>query len=410
MKKLMLFSVVFFGLINFSISGEQKVVSRDNTHFREGPGSYYPLIGMLKKGAGVETVETQAGWLKVKYADKFGWVSENALATGATGGSLSSMTTGGAPLLISKASASGAVKGFAQKFIDFHKGDPTFLDQYEAPIFSPYEYLRFRQETYTGRDSEKIRKRYKRIKTENIDHSIPFGQEKVGLAAASKIAALGLVKDQAKVKYLNLVGNIIVDNTDMFDYPFKFFILDDKRISAYAVPNGMIFLTSGLLDIIQDEAELACVLGHEITHVVQKHGFQELAKRSTMIEAEDAFAEFDAEMQTEDDTIEAELDQIALNSYEAATKKRQMKYEYEADELGIIYAYRSGYDPSALNRVLARLKANTSRDFWHPESNWAYDSILDRVEKIDAFIAKNLTKNPDWNVTNQMRYRGYFKK
>jgi len=129
-----------------------------------------------------------------------------------------------------------------------------------------------------------------------------------------------------------------------------------------------------------------------------------------MIEAEDAFAEFDAEMQTEDDTIEAELDEIALNSYEAATKKRQMKYEYEADELGIIYAYRSGYDPSALNRVLARLKANTSRDFWHPESNWAYDSILDRVEKIDAFIAKNLTKNPDWNVTNQMRYRGYFKK
>jgi hypothetical protein len=75
----------------------------------------------------------------------------------------------------------------------------------------------------------------------------------------------------------------------------------------------------------------------------------------------------------------------------------------------MIYAYRSGYDPAALGRVLARIKANTSRDFWNPESNWTYDAVFDRIEKANEFLEKNLKKNPDWNVTNAGRFRSAIK-
>jgi predicted Zn-dependent protease len=194
----------------------------------------------------------------------------------------------------------------------------------------------------------------------------------------------------------------------MYDYPFKFYILKDSHPSAYAIPNGMIFVTSGLLELLQDEAELAVILAHEISHVVQKHGAEEIAKRKTMIVADEGFNELDQEIVTEDATAD-ELDLIALNCYETATKRRQIEYEIEADQLGMIYAYRSGYDPSALWRVLTRIEANTSPDFWNPESNWSYDAVFDRAERVNTFIKKNLNKNPEWNVTNPSRFRSVFK-
>ncbi|HPC35407.1 MAG TPA: M48 family metalloprotease [Candidatus Marinimicrobia bacterium] len=394
-----------------TIYGEESVViKRENTHFRQGPGSYYPLIGMLPKGVRVAVMETQSGWMKVQCADQIGWISENAIIASAepTGTILTGSISGSGSMIISKASASGAVKGFAQKFVNYHDGDPAFIEQYDVAIFTPAEFQRFKQETFRGRDPEKIRKRYKRIKAENTDHSISLQAEKIGLAAASKIAASGLVMNQSQLKYINLVGNIVLENTDMYDYPFKFYILKDSRPSAYAIPNGMIFVTSGLLEMLRDEAELAAILAHEISHVVQKHGVQEIAKRKTMIAADEKFNELDEEIVTEDATAD-ELDLIALNCYETATKRRQIEYEIEADQLGVIYAYRSGYDPAALGRVLTRIKANTSPDFWNPESNWSYDAVFDRVERINNFINKNLTKNPEWNVTNPSRFRSVFK-
>jgi len=321
---------------------------------------------------------------------------------------LTGSISGNGSMMISRASASGAVKGFAQKFVNFHDGDPAFIEQYDIELFTPAEFQRFKQETFHGRDPEKIRKRYKRIKSENTDHSISLQDEKIGLAAASRIAASGLVANQSQLKYINLVGNIVLENTDMYDYPFKFYILKDSHPSAYAIPNGMIFVTSGLLELLQDEAELAVILAHEISHVVQKHGAEEIAKRKTMIVADEGFNELDQEIVTEDATAD-ELDLIALNCYETATKRRQIEYEIEADQLGMIYAYRSGYDPSALWRVLTRIEANTSPDFWNPESNWSYDAVFDRAERVNTFIKKNLNKNPEWNVTNPSRFRSVFK-
>jgi len=410
MKRYIFIVVLLITLCVNLFADETKIIGRENTHFRQGPGSYYPLIGMLKKGVKIVISEIQSGWLKVHCAGQTGWISENAVISGneATGSSLKDAVSGSSSMMISKASASGAVKGFAQKFVNYHDGNPAFIEQYDAEIFTPAEFQHFKQATFQGRDPEKIRKRFKRIKSENTDHSISFQMEKIGLAAASKIAAGGLVENPAQLKYINLVGNIVLENTDMYDYPFKFYILTDSRPSAYATPNGMIFVTSGLIRIIQDEAELAVILAHEISHVVQKHGVQEVGKRKTMITADRGFDELDEEI-AEDDAVAAELDEIALNSFETATKRRQLDYEIEADQLGMIYAYRSGYDPAAIGRVLARIKANTSRDFWNPESNWTYDAVFDRIEKADEFLAKNLDKYPKWNITNQSRFRSIFK-
>ncbi len=401
--------VVIILLMSMMILAQQEAtIYQDNTHLRKGPGSYYPLLGILVKDAIVTILKETSGWVKISTSGREGWISNNALSQqDRKSGSLSNTSfPSGQPSMISKASASGAVKGFAQTYFKKHDGSMTFLDQYDKVFFQPREYENFRQETYRNRNMKKIRKRYKRIKIENKEPEINSYLEKLGFAVAGQIATGGLETDIQKLRYINMVGNLIVESTPLYYYPFKFYILSDERPIAYATPNGMIFVSQGLLNVLQSEAELACVLGHEISHVVQQHGYSEVTKRKTQIVAEDAFDELEEEMP--EGFSDKELDDLAFQMFEAATARRQTEYEYEADMMGVIYAYRAGYDPHCLASVLKTIKSMTSRDFWHPESNWQYDAIEDRSEKVTEFISAKLTKNSDWNVENKRRYNSVF--
>ncbi len=292
MKKQILILAVIFLIPILLFSQNTKVISRDKCHFREGPGSYYPLIGMLKKGSPVTILNQQPGWINIKFSDKEGWISKNALKSQKEekieplmSGSFSEI-----PSMISRASASGAVKGFAQKFVKYQAGCKFAFDQYQSQFITPYEYYQFKQETYRGRSSRKIRNRYRKFQKNYEEYEIFLNLEKLGLAVAAQIASngKGLDNNITKLKYLNSVGTLVLENSELYDYPVKFYILNDSRPAAYSSPNGMIFISIGFLNILRNEAELACVLGHEIAHIVCKHGYQELSKRKTMIIAEGA--------------------------------------------------------------------------------------------------------------------------
>src|SRR5262249_13200644 len=93
---------------------------------------------------------------------------------------------------------------------------------------------------------------------------------KIGRDVAANLAArYGIVEDAAKVKYVNLVGQAVVRQCYRKKIPYHFAILHTAEINALAAPGGYIFITQGLLESLKDESELAGVLAHEVTHVVQ---------------------------------------------------------------------------------------------------------------------------------------------
>jgi len=203
---------------------------------------------------------------------------------------------------------------------------------------------------------------------------------------------LGLVRDRNLMAYLNQVGNIVLDATDVYDISFKFFILDTEKVNGYACPGGIVFITKGMLRMIKNEAELACVLAHEIAHIARHHGMIELGERKNQIMAEDAFADMEEEMDSfgieqdeEIKAVEQEMEELSFQIFETLVNGRLEEYEKEADELAVIFASRAGYDGKALLTLLQRMKNINSQS---TNEHYTQNQIVDRISMTKNFLSR----------------------
>ncbi|MFP5418655.1 MAG: M48 family metalloprotease, partial [Gammaproteobacteria bacterium] len=102
--------------------------------------------------------------------------------------------------------------------------------------------------------------------------------------AGNLLGAVPLVRDDALQRYVNLVGNWVAQQSGRNEVTWRFGVLDTEAINAFAAPGGYVFVTKGLYRMLDNEAELAGVLGHEIAHITKKHHLKVL-KQSTLIGA-----------------------------------------------------------------------------------------------------------------------------
>ena len=80
--------------------------------------------------------------------------------------------------------------------------------------------------------------------------------------------------DKKLIQYVNLVGYTLVESSRKPDKQYTFGVLETDDIGAYSGPNGYVMITHGAIKSMQDEAELAGVLAHELTHVIDRHGLE----------------------------------------------------------------------------------------------------------------------------------------
>ena len=360
--------VVILGLFILMFSclfSESIQVKRDNTQFSEGPGSWYSLIATINRDIWLRKVSYQEDededlgqWIKVIYQSREGFISGiSTKELPPKRDIFASMAEKTTSTSANRHGVSAGVKGFGERFSKTFKGDSNFLVQAMNYNINPIEYKKFKKATYKGFSLRNNRKKVK-LPTTKREEYFSDAERGLGLGIATVIAELGLLQDKNLQDYVNYVGLQLVEAFDLTDIEFKFFILNIPNPNAYATPGGIIFITKGMLNLCSNEAELAVILAHEITHVAYNHGVKESAERRNHILAEDRFNELDSEVDAYDDetlALEKELENDAFTIYETLNEGRLDQYEKEADQVGMIIAARAGYDAKVLLNILDKI-------------------------------------------------------
>lgn len=219
-----------------------------------------------------------------------------------------------------------------------------------------------------------------------INWSNPTTAEEVELGreiTGNLLGAAPLVNDAALQQYVNRVGRWVASQSERADLNWHFGVIEDGSINAFAAPGGYILVTKGLYQQLENEAQLAGVLAHEIGHVVKKHHLKVIQKQQLL----------NAGANLLNDKVgkgRQGIAQVIGNGAEIMARGLDKSAEYEADRDGIALATRAGYDPYGLPEVLQMLSAiNPSADSLallyktHPQPD-------ERLVKLDDAIGSRL--------------------
>jgi len=194
----------------------------------------------------------------------------------------------------------------------------------------------------------------------------------------------GKYQDEALENYLNGLGALLQSTSEQPTPPFTFTLLDSPVINAFAVPGGYVYITRGLMALANDEAELAGVVAHEIGHVTARHSAQRMSHGM--------LANLGAALLgvVVGQPILSNAARVAAGAYIQGYSRDQ---EFQADQLGVRYLTRAGFDPQAMATFLGDMGAEhqlalkvAGKEGSEPASGLfsSHPRTADRVEKAAA--------------------------
>ncbi|MGA3090791.1 MAG: M48 family metalloprotease [Terriglobales bacterium] len=216
---------------------------------------------------------------------------------------------------------------------------------------------------------------------------------KMGKQYAMQVeSTVKLVQDPVINEYVNRIGQNLVRNSDA-KVPFTIKVIDSDEVNAFALPGGFFYVNSGLILAADEEAELAGVMAHEISHVAARHGMRQMTRANW-----------------------ANIGTIPLifigggigyGIYEAAGlglpltfMKFQRNFEAEADYLGLQYMYKTGYDPQAFISFFEKIQAKEKKKPGTIAKAFAsHPQTPDRIEASQKEIATILPARPQYIVS-----------
>ncbi len=215
----------------------------------------------------------------------------------------------------------------------------------------------------------------------------------VGKALAQQVEAQSrLVDDPVIGEYVNRVGQNLVRNSDA-KVPFTIKVIDDDSVNAFALPGGFFFVNTGVLLEADEEAELAGVMAHEIAHVAARHGTRGQTRAELMnymslpLIFMGGLAPY---------LIRQASGLIIPIGY----MKFSRGFEREADELGLQYMYKAGYDPQAFVTFFEKIQAKEKRKPGTLSKMFAsHPQTPDRIAATQQEIARVLPAREEHIVT-----------
>src|SRR5687767_2448102 len=201
-------------------------------------------------------------------------------------------------------------------------------------------------------------------------------------AAQQARQAIGLVDDKALQAYVQRVGTALAADSERPELPWSFEVVDDPTPNAFALPGGYIFVTRGMLNHMDSEAELAAVLGHEIGHVTARHGVQQMSRAQLAQLGMGIGMVLVPELQPYGDLLGSGLQLLFL--------KYGRDAERQADELGFAYSLKENYDVREMDDVFATLQKIGEAAKQSPLPAWAssHPDPGERIENVQGRLAE----------------------
>ncbi len=193
------------------------------------------------------------------------------------------------------------------------------------------------------------------------------------------------------------VGRRVVAQSEAVKTPYRYefhLLRDNQTVNAFALPGGQVFITEALLRQLKTEGQLAGVLGHEVAHVVARHGAEHIAKQQLTQGLTGA-----AMMAAYDPNNPRSAQSAAMIA--AIGQLVNLKYgrddELESDRLGVRFISEAGYDPRAMIGVMAVLKS-AGGGGRQPEFFSSHPNPDNRVGKIKEAIQKEFPNGVPQNL------------
>lgn len=214
----------------------------------------------------------------------------------------------------------------------------------------------------------------------------------VGTAEAKKVENVGTKIKVAAERWLNANGQ----SGYLADYQWEYKLVESKEVNAWCMPGGKIVVYSGILPITKDDAGLATVLGHEVSHALANHGQQRMS--AGLLQQLGAVGVGVAVGNKSQET-----QQMAMTAYGLTTQYGGMlpfsrNHESEADRIGLILMAIAGYNPDQAVTFWERMSANSGGQA-PPEFMSTHPSDATRIAQIRALIPEAKAEAAKFGVT-----------
>jgi len=199
--------------------------------------------------------------------------------------------------------------------------------------------------------------------------------------AGRVLGARPLWNDAAAQKRVNVVGRWVASQTSRPELPWTFGVIDAPEVNAFAAPGGYILITRGLYDLLSSDGEVAAVLGHEISHCVERDHYNVIRKQELTAMGKDAVV---AQADIGSGTAETYARQY-VEKHGAAIMMTSLdrQAEFRADKAAEIYLARSGMNPIALYAVLQKMTALGSQSASLAALYKTHPPLDARMDRID---------------------------
>jgi len=188
--------------------------------------------------------------------------------------------------------------------------------------------------------------------------------------------------DMEAIARVEKVGNRIVREAGLYSYPYVFNVVESQAINAFTTGEGFVYVTRGLLEILEYDDELALILGHEMAHVEQRHCAKEWRERSTARAASAILGALIDKKSVGDDMLLDFIGEIIIAGHNRDD-------ELEADRLGAYFAARAGY---SLDKGLFMARKLWDLEAWYAHGGASFlrshPYWQARIEKLDEFEAR----------------------